>query len=245
MRRTVTGLVLTFNGERLLEACLASLDFCDRILVVDSQSTDATRDIAATHHADVLVRAWEGPVPQFRFALERIDTDWVVSLDQDEALSDELRASILKMLESDDGGGPVGYYCPRRSFYFDRLLRVWRNGRMDVSASGPHYSFHPQGPTARLAGDIVHHPYENLHAHLDKLNYYTQEAADELYEKGRRSGLLSALGHGAARFLKIYVVRRGFLDGQAGLILAIHGFLYAFHKYIRVTERARRGEERR
>ncbi|MGE4298661.1 MAG: glycosyltransferase family 2 protein [Desulfovibrionaceae bacterium] len=247
MAETVTGLVLTFNGERLLDKCLESLAFCDKILVVDSQSTDRTREIAEKHGAAFVVRPWEGPVPQFLFALDMIDTDWVVSLDQDEWLTDTLRAGVEKAVRGGADAGLAGFWCPRSSWYFDRFLmhsgwypdrlfRVFRNGKMEVSASGPHYSFKPLGPTGNLTGDIRHVPYENLAAHMDKINYYTQEAANDLRAKGRRGGLVSALAHGAARFAKIYLLRRGFLDGRAGLILAIHGFVYAFHKYLRAAE---------
>lgn len=244
-----TGLVLTFNGERWLADCLRSLEFCDRLLVVDSESMDRTRQIAEAAGAEVVVRPWPGPADQFRYALGLIDTDWVVSLDQDEMLSPELGQAIREVLAEDDGSGPVGWYCSRRSFYFDRflkhcgwypdhLLRFFRAGKMEVKTSGPHYSFHPLGPTGRLAGDIVHYPYAGLREHMDKINYYTQVAADEMRQQGKTSGLAAALGHGLGRFAKVYLVRGGFLDGRAGLILALHAFFYGFHKYIRVAEPA-------
>ena len=242
----ITGLVLTYNGARHLADCLASLKFCDEILVVDSNSTDDTREIALAAGARVLTRAWEGPGPQFVYAFEQIRTPWIFSLDQDELAEDVLIQSVRNVL----GNAPddfAGYYCPRRSFYFDRflkhsgwypdrLLRLFRNGRMQVSVSGPHYSFHPLGKTGLLAGDIIHYPYADLGEHLDKINYYTKIAAMELNSLGYSGGLATALGHGMARFLKIYLIRRGFLDGKAGLILGVHGFLYGFLKYIRATE---------
>ncbi len=244
--KQITGLVLTYNGARHLAACLDSLHFCDELLVVDSNSTDSSCEIATAAGARVLTRAWEGPGPQFAFAFEQIRTPWIFSLDQDEIASELLIQSVRTALTT----APdtlAGYYCPRRSFYFDRflkhsgwypdrLLRLFRNGRMQVKVSGPHYSFHPLGPTEKLSGDIIHYPYANLGEHLDKINYYTAVAAKELREKGYTGGLPTALGHGLARFIKIYLLRRGFLDGKAGLILAVHGFLYAFLKYIRATE---------
>ncbi len=95
MKETVTGLVLTYNGERLLEKCLKSLDFCDELLVVDSESSDRTREIAKKCGARVIVNPWPGPVKQFKLALSEISTTWVVSLDQDEFLTDELRDNII------------------------------------------------------------------------------------------------------------------------------------------------------
>ena len=244
-RPSVTGLVLTLNGAKYLGECLKSLDFCDRLLVVDSGSTDATRDIAERHGATVLVNPWPGPKKQFEFAFAHIETEWVVSLDQDEILSDELRASVMTALE--DTQGMSAFICPRTSFYFDRFLRhsgwypdllprVFRLADTGVHVSGPHYGFEPRGRTRRLSGDIIHYPYENLKQHVDKINYYTQIAADEMHAKGKRSGVAKALGHGLVRFLKIYVFRRGFLDGKAGFVLAINSFFYAFQKYIRLAE---------
>lgn len=246
MRPTITGLVLTYNGQRLLKECLASLSFCDQILVVDSLSTDATRDIAAKAGARVLTRAWEGPGPQFQFALPQVKTDWVVSLDQDEFLTEELRQNIQKAVQ-EAPEGLAGYYVPRRSFYFNRflkhsgwypdwLLRVFRTGRMAVTVSGAHYHFHPQGPTARLSGDIVHYPYANFREHMAKMNSYAQQAADEMRAKGRRGGLIRAVAHAKVRFFKLYLLKLGFLDGRAGLINALAGAYYAFQKYIRVEE---------
>lgn len=252
MRETVTGLVLTFNGERLLEKCLKSLDFCDELLVVDSQSADRTREIAEACGARVVVRPWPGPVDQFRFALGEIATTWVVSLDQDEFLTDELRSNIENKLAARER--VAGYYVPRSSFYFNRfmkhsgwypdyLFRVFRLGKMEVTASGAHYHFNPRGETFKLSGDILHYPYESFRQHMDKINYYAEEGAAALREKGRKGGACRALLHAQMRFVKLYLLKLGFLDGTAGLCNALAGFHYTFQKYIRVEERGKWGGE--
>ena len=144
-------------------------------------------------------------------------------------------------------GDKAGWYCPRRSYYFDRfmghcgwypdyLLRVFRLEQMQLKIALPHYSFHPVGPTGTLAGDIVHYPYSGLSEHVAKINAYTQSAAEDKYARGERAGLAKALGHALARFVKIYLLKRGFLDGRAGLVLALNSFFYVFHKYIRMAE---------
>jgi glycosyltransferase involved in cell wall biosynthesis len=250
MRETVTGLVLTYNGERLLEKCLRSLDFCDELLVVDSESTDRTREIAQACGARVITRPWPGPVDQFRFALQEIATTWVVSLDQDEYLTDELRENILDKLKA--GERVAGYHVPRSSFYFNRfmkhsgwypdyLFRVFRSGKMDVTASGAHYHFKPRGETKKLSGDILHYPYESFRQHMDKINYYAEEGATALREKGRKGGVCRALLHAQMRFVKLYLLKLGFLDGTAGLCNALAGYYYTFQKYIRVEERGKWG----
>ena len=250
MKPGITGLVLTYNGERLLERCLVSLVFCDHILIVDSFSTDATLNIAQAvgpKRVRVLQRAWEGPEAQFAFALPLVETEWVLSLDQDEICSAQLCESLER--EIDTPGAPDGFYIPRRSWYYDRfmrhsgwypdlLLRCFRNGRMQVKVNGAHYSFHPLGTAKTLSGDILHYPYSDFRQHLDKINDYAQKGANDLAARGRRGGLAKGLLHGIGRFVKIYLLKHGFLDGRAGFINAAHGAFYAFLKYVRIQEGA-------
>jgi len=244
------GIILTFNGERLLGRCLASLNFCDQLIVIDSHSTDSTLDIARAAGAVVLTRRWEGHGPQYRFALDHVRSlapkvDWVVSLDQDEYLSDALRESIVAALA--DPGDAAGFLIPRSSFYYDRFLRhsgwypdylfrVFRPGRIEMSVSGAHTSFRPLGPAPKLVGDIIHYPYRNFREQLDKMNSYAQQGADSLKAKGRRGGVCAGVAHGAARFFKLYLLKLGVLDGRAGFINAVHGAFYAFLKHLRAGE---------
>jgi len=261
MAPRIIGLILTYNGERLLARCLASLSFCDEIIVVDSLSTDDTVDIAKAAGATVLKRRWEGPGPQFRYALEHIRAmepavDWVLSLDQDEYLTPGLAANIQAAVASPAATDYdlAGYWMPRSSFYFDRfmrhsgwypdrLLRLFRPGRMEVQVSGAHYSFHPEGDTSDLAGDIIHYPYRNFREHLDKINSYAQQGADGIKARGGSGGVLAGAVHGLARFLKLYLLKLGVLDGRAGFINAVHGSFYAFLKYVRACERGDWGPE--
>ena len=250
-RSGITGLVLTYNGSRLLADCLDSLSFCDHVVVVDSFSTDSTVEIARQAHAHCVQHPWTGPADQFRFALELIDrefpSDWIVSLDQDEVCTAQLRDSILAATQDPASPGLAGLYVSRRSWYYDRflmhsgwypdrLLRCFRRGRMRVAVSGAHYSFHPEGKTRVIQGDIIHYPYVSFREHLDKINSYAQQGAEELAARGVRGGIVPGLLHGFGRFLRIYVLKLGVLDGRAGFINAAHGAFYAFLKYVRVNE---------
>ena len=241
----ITGLILTFNGERGLEKTLRSLDFCGTLLVIDSGSTDKTLEIAHTANAKILTRDWEGTIPQFKFGFTHVETPWIITLDQDEFLSPELKSEVVDALKNP--GEWRGFFCPRRSFYLDRflrhsgwypdyLLRVFRLDSVEIRGMLPHEEFFPSGPTKRLQGDIVHYPYANMNEHIAKINSYAQIAAKELHKKGRRSGMGRAVGHGVGKFLKQYVLKKGFLDGRAGFVLATHSFFYAFQKYLRLME---------
>jgi glycosyltransferase involved in cell wall biosynthesis len=246
MKSGITGLVLTYNGGRLLDKCLASLAFCDRVLVVDSFSTDSTVEIARNRGADVLQNPWHGPAAQFEFALAQIDTEWVVSLDQDEICTPALSQAVQQTVRTAPAG-LAGCYPRRRNWYHDRfmkhsgwypdrLLRVFRPALMQVHVSGAHYSFHPQGPTQNIDADILHYPYESFFQHLEKINAYAQQGADDLRRKGKKGGIAAGMAHGFARFFKLYVIQRGMLDGRAGFINATHGAFYAYLKYVRVQE---------
>ena len=240
-----TGVVLTFNSERMVARTLSSLDICQELLVVDSGSSDATLDIARAHGARIVRHDWEGHIVQHCFAREQVTTPWIVSLDSDEYLTEALRASIVAALAHP--GRKRGFFCSRRSFYFDRylkhsgwypdyLLRVIRKDGYDIQGADPHQHFEPIGPTGKLKGDIIHHPYVDLADHVARINTYTTMLARGMHAKGRRTGLAGALGHGFGRFLRLYLLKLGFLDGRAGLILAVNGGFYAFHKYLRLLE---------
>lgn len=239
-----TGVVLTFNGERWLDKTLESLNFCKELLVVDSGSTDSSLEIAERRGARVLTRDWEGTIPQFRFAFEHVRTPWIVTLDQDEFLSDELKTNLEAALA--DPGEATGFWCSRLSFYYDRfirhggwypdrLLRAFRLDSVEIAGTLPHEEFRPKGPTRKLKGDIIHYPYADIREHVEKINAYTQAAAEELKKRGRSAGVPGAVARGLWKFFRVYVLKRGFLDGRAGFVLAMHSFFYAFQKYLRLA----------
>lgn len=241
----ITGLVLTYNGERLLEKCLSSLDFCTEILIIDSGSTDATLEIAKSKGSHIIHNDWNGAIEQHKFALTQINTEWIVTIDQDEIISPELRSGILSAIEN--SGDLDGFYCHRCTWYFDRfirhsgwypdkLFRIFRKEGITVGGIRPHEELRPRHKSGEISADIIHYPYKNFAHHLDKINDYTQDAAEDLYARGKRGSTTKAVQHAVGKFLKQYVLQKGFLDGRAGLIIAIHGFFYTFQKYIRLAE---------
>ncbi len=243
----VTGVVLTRNGARLLDQCLASLSFCGEILVVDSGSTDETLAIAAQHGAKILRRDWTGFADQFAFAVEHVESGWFFILDQDEICLPPLASALLEA--AGNPGPAVAFAVPRRSWYFDRFIkhcgwtpdyipRLFQTGRMHFSQDA-HIHYHPHGPLKRISAQgahLLHYPYTGFSNHWSKLDVYAQQGADSLRAKGRRGGVLAGLGHGFMRFFKIYVLKLGFLDGRAGFLIAAHGAFYAFSKYVRVMD---------
>ncbi len=257
-RPTLTGVVLTNDGERMLAACLSSLSFCDSILAVDCGSKDATVDIARAAGATVLHNPWQSFAAQFTFAASQVKTDWFFILDQDEKVTPELARAIRATLdqtvnaENDMATPHAAFSVGRRSWYFDRfmkhggwspdhILRLFKTGFVTFSQDA-HIHYHPQGPKGHIAeGEIIHYPYTGFDHQLAKLNVYAEQGAEALRAKGKKGGIVRGIGHGLARFFRIYVLKAGFLDGRAGFMAAAHGSFYAFLKYARVP-RASWGE---
>ncbi|MBO6001934.1 MAG: glycosyltransferase family 2 protein [Mailhella sp.] len=245
----ITALIITLNGERLLGPCLSSLRFCDRILIVDSFSTDATEAIAREHGAIFIQNPWPGNALQIRHGLEWLaanaPTEWVLMLDCDEMVSAELRGEILKALASP--GDASAFSMPRRTWYYnrflrhggcypDRLFRLFRPGSIRIDNHGAHQKFVPAGPSGKLQGDLLHFTYSSFRNQLEKLNDYADRGARDLEARGIKGGLCPALLHSAWRFMAMYILRLGLLDGKAGFLMAAHAAFYTFIKHVRIHE---------
>jgi len=235
-----------------LEECLASAAFADEIVLVDSGSTDATRDIAQRHGARVVAKQWLGFGRQKQFAVEQARHDWVLCLDADERISTQLRASIEHALAAP--AAPV-YRMARCNRFLGRWLRHgegypdWSPRLFDRrSARWSDDPVHEKVLYAvtpgTLQGDLLHESAEDLVRYLDKQNRYTTLAAEQLYERGRSAGAFDLLASPVVRFFKFYVLRLGFLDGLAGLVHIGIGCMSSYLKYAKLIELRRAGKGR-
>lgn len=252
----ITGVVLTHDGERLLDQCLSSLAaFCDVILCVDSGSTDATPAIVERHGGRFVHNAWRGFAVQFAFAQTLVETRWFFILDQDEicpkALGEGIRAAIAEAdaLADTPQDSAVAFSVGRKSWYFDRfmkhsgwypdhILRVFRTGFVEFYQDA-HIHYRPLGRkehVGRPGAEIIHYPYISFTHQLTKISSYADQGADALRAAGKKGGVFRGIVHGCSRFLRIYVLKLGFLDGRAGFLAACHGSFYAFLKYVRVLD---------
>ncbi|MBE0613581.1 MAG: glycosyltransferase family 2 protein [Burkholderiales bacterium] len=235
--------IITKNAAAQLAACLESAAFADEIVVVDSDSTDGTAELAARNGARVIQRReWKGFGPQKQFAVEAARHDWVLCLDADERVSVPLRASILAALAAP---AAQAYTMPRCNRFMGRWLRHgegypdWSLRLFDRrharwSDDPVHEKVLTDTPVASLAGDLLHDSAETLAAYLDKQNRYTSMQAEELFKAGKRSGIAQLLLSPALRFAKFYVLRLGFLDGVPGLVHIAIGCCNSFHKYAKL-----------
>ena len=238
----LSGCIIAFNEADRITAAIESLDFCDEVIVVDSHSTDATRELAAALGARVIERDWEGFTKQKQFAVEAASHDWVLCLDADERVSPELEAE-LRALKLHGFEGP-GYSMPRLTlwegawirrgtWYPDRQLRLFDRRRGGWKGGAVHEKVVLDGPTAELAGDLLHESYRDLDEHLGTIGKYTKLGAENLKAKGRRARFSDLWLRPLVRFVRFYFLGRGFLLGWRGLSLALLGAHYVHLKYLR------------
>ncbi|SAI66305.1 lipopolysaccharide core biosynthesis glycosyltransferase [Bordetella ansorpii] len=249
-RPKLSVIIITMNESRHIAACLDSVAFADEIIIVDSGSTDGTCDIARARGAQVHVTAdWPGFGPQKNRALDRATGDWVLSLDADERVTPELAAEIQALLAAPT---QQAYRVARLSefegrqmrhtgWWPDHVLRLFKRGSARFSDAAVHEKVQAEGEVGTLRGYLLHFPYANIEALLTKVNRYSSDAALMMYRRGKRTTALGALGHGFWTFVRIYLMRRGFLDGSQGLIVACAGASGSFFRYIKLLSLQRRG----
>lgn len=231
------------DEAEMLRACLETVTWADEIVIVDAGSSDATVSIAREFTDRVYVEAdWRGFGVQRQRAQSYATGDWILVIDADERVTPELRRSIESVVAADDRtvAGAVSRlsHCFGRAirhggWYPDRVVRLYPRERAGYGDAVLHESVVlPAGMSVeRLAGDLVHHPYRDLHHYLAKSARYAMVWAGAPERVRRRAGLGRAIGHGAATFIRMYVLRAGFLDGRAGLLLALLSAHSTFVKY--------------
>jgi glycosyltransferase involved in cell wall biosynthesis len=237
----LTACIITYNEEGHIRDCLDSLSFCPDVLVVDSHSTDGTREIARACGARVLARDWPGHIRQMGYAVEQATTDWVLWLDADERVTPELRGEIETALSGPDPAD--GYSFNRRNIYLgrwvkhggwypDRKVRLFRRSRGRIGGVTPHNVVRMEAGarTERIRGDLEHLTFETIGQHVASINRYTDITAAEMVRRGRRFLGLRQWLNPAGRFLRMIVLQAGWLDGWRGFVLAGLG---AFDEFIR------------
>jgi glycosyltransferase involved in cell wall biosynthesis len=238
----LTACIITYNEADRIEACLRSVSFCDEIIVVDSHSTDATRQIASSLGARVIERDWPGYRSQKQFAIEMASHDWVLCLDADERVTSELRQQI-EALRARDFPEQAGWSVPRITDYFgrflrhgntypDRLIRLFDRRRGGWIGEEIHENTRVNGSVARLSGHLEHFSYRSLADHHNRMALYADLMARALYARGKRCGLGKVLFNPQWRFFRGYVLRLGFLDGWRGLVFHLVEANYVRRKYL-------------
>jgi glycosyltransferase involved in cell wall biosynthesis len=247
---SLSVVIITLNEQANLARTLSSVAWADEIVIVDSGSTDRTRDIAESFQARFYFEPWRGFAAQKNFALEKATCNWVLSLDADEevepALADEIRSTLAA------NPSVTGFRIPRKNFFLGRWirhggfypdpkLRLFRRGAGQFEHRLVHEDALVSGPTARLKNHLLHHAYPTLESYLDHMNHYSSLGAQMTAAQRQRGfSFLDIVVRPRLTFLYNYILRGGFLDGREGLLLHLYHEEYVSWKYAKAWERARR-----
>ncbi|MEX1138969.1 MAG: glycosyltransferase family 2 protein [Bacteroidota bacterium] len=239
--------IITFNEERNVERCLRSAKgLADEILVVDSFSKDGTVDLCRSLGARVVERRFDSYSGQKNFALDQARFDHVLSLDADEEVSDELKASMIAVKNACNHDAYAmnrmtnycGSWVRHGAWYPDRKVRLFDKRKGRWGGANPHeWVVLTEGATVKsLKGDLFHYSYYTLSDHVRQIDLFTEIAAQTLFEQGRGASLVKMILGPIVRFLRDYFVKMGFLDGRAGLTIAVLSAQAVFIKYAKLRQ---------
>jgi len=238
----ISAVIITFNEEEHLEKCLTSLvDVADEIIVVDSFSTDRTKEICEQFNVRFIENKFEGYIEQKNYALSTASYDYILSLDGDEALSKELKNSILKIKENwtCDGyySNRLNNYCGQwikhSDWYPDKKLRLFKKGSGEWKGINPHdsYTLKKNKKPGKLKGDLLHWIYRDYKEHKQKVDNFSTIAAGAYFKLGIKSSIFKIFFRPTWAFFKSYFLRLGFLDGKNGFRICKQTFRVTYLKY--------------
>ena len=244
-------IVITKNEEKNISECLESVRWADEIIVVDAESSDTTVKKALEHTQKVFLHPWIGYGEAKNFGLSKCSGEWVLWLDADERVTEKLHAEIIGAIAAADPG-TAAFSMPRHAnflgswidhcgWYPGRVVRLFRKSEGTFSKHIVHEKLNVHGKVLNLRSDLLHYTDTDLEHYYEKFNRYTSLASDELMVQGKTFGLLKLIVNPLWIFLKMYLVRLGFLDGIPGLILSALSANYVFTKYAKLWELSRKG----
>ena len=238
-------ILITKNEEASIGRALQSVSWADEIIVVDSGSSDSTTEICRERGAKVLVTDdWPGFGPQKNRALDLSNEQWVLSLDADEWLTDQLSEEVKRVVQG-GADSAAAYRIPRRSSFCgrfmrhsgwwpDHVVRLFRRGTARFSDDAVHERVIVDGKIGTLQEPLMHETFVDLDELLAKMNNYSTLSAQDMQRDGKRSGLLKAVASAAWAFVRTYFLRGGFLDGREGFMLAVATAEGTYYRYVKL-----------
>jgi len=245
----ISATIITHNEGANIARAIRSLSCADEVVVVDSDSTDGTREIAETMGARVITHPFKGFAAQKNLSSSQARHDWILSLDADEELDPRAQAALLEWKRSEPSA--AGYQFARRAQYLGRWilhsgwypdfkLRLFDRRRGRWEGAYVHESVVVSGPAVTLPGEILHYTCDSLAEHRRRIEFYTELAAREMYDRGDRVSLLKRTLGPPWIFLNTYVFRLGMLDGAPGYLIARMAAHYVRRKYAKLEEMRKR-----
>lgn len=240
----ISACIISYNEEKKIEDCLKSLDgVVDEIILVDSLSTDRTVEIASKYTSQIHAQKFLGHIEQKNLAISKARHAWILSLDCDEQLSSELRTSILAIKEG--LGQDDAYKMARKTYYIYRWLnhcwypdmkvRLFNKHHASWGGTNPHDKvIVDSSKIGQLGGDILHYSFDTVSSHIQTLDKFSEIGANEIIKQGKKVSVFSPFTHGFWIFFRMYFLKKGFLDGFAGLLASVLSFVHVFVKYSKV-----------
>lgn len=246
---TISTIIITKNEEQNIAACIESVLWTDEIIVLDSGSTDKTLDICKKYAPKVKTYAadWPGFGKQKNRALELATSTWVLSIDADERATPELKQEILRKLNDTNC---VAYNIPRLNYFLGRPIKYCFGNNNDApirlikkdcgkfTDDIIHERLIANGPTSKLQNKLQHFSFSSIEELINKINNYSTLGAIKLYETQKKTSYTKAFAHASWIFIKIYFLKRGFLDGWPGFIIAFSNFEGVFYRYTKLLEKS-------
>ncbi|MBI5483693.1 MAG: glycosyltransferase family 2 protein [Deltaproteobacteria bacterium] len=241
----ISVVIISKNESRNIEECLKSVLWADEIVVVDSGSSDGTQEIVLKYTNRLYFVEWLGFGPQKQKAVDLAGNDWIFNIDCDERVTPELAREILNIAGTEPSC--YAYTVPRRTFiankeirhsgwYPDRTIRLFHRRHARFSDSIVHERVEAEGAVGACASDMLHYSFRNFSEIIDKLNKYAMLSAEQMAVAGKRCSFIDLLLRPPAAFIKIYLLRAGFLDGIEGLGIAVLTATQTFLKYLMLRE---------
>jgi len=237
----ISVILITYNEEDNIDACLSSVQWADEVILVDSYSKDRTVEIARSYsNCKIFSAVWKGFVPAKQLALDHTTHDWVLWIDADERVTKELQHEVMQALRSQLSY--LAYDFPRKTFFMNQWIKPWYPGRVIRLFHKQHCSFNNnilhEGlevktlcKTGHLKSDLLHYSYNSLNQYFSKMNMYGKYGAEELVRKQKKFQSWKLLLNPFSTFVQFYFFKKGFLLGKSGLIIAVGSAYSNFIKY--------------
>ena len=250
----ISVITITLNEESNIADCLETVKWADEIIVVDANSSDHTVEISKKYTSKVFSQEWMGYGDAKNFALAHTTQEWILWLDADERVPRELASEMQEVVSFENSCS--GYEVARRAYFLGKwikhcgwypgyVVRLFKRDGAQFTSSRVHEKLEINGSVGRLKNDLLHYTDENLFHYFAKFNRYTSFAAEDLRWEGKHFSLYDVLIRPLFLFVKMYILRRGFLDGIHGLILSLLSAAYVFTKYMKLWEIQRRNVNNR
>lgn len=244
----ISAVIITLNEERNIDRCLQSIEkVVDEIIIIDSYSSDKTVEICKKYNARIIQHPFENYSKQKNFGAKQTTFDYILSMDADEALSKELKQSIIAAKHYWEFDAYFfnrytnfcGKWIRYSGWYPDRQLRLWdkRKGLWDGSPIHEKVKMQKSSEIGFLNGDLLHFSFYTIQEHINQINKFSELKAEELFKQCKKAGILTLILSPFTKFIKHYIVKLGFMDGFYGFVISVNSAHSTFLKYAKLRQK--------